>query len=109
MPEHCRECTTLGNGPCDCARLLAERSAYDGVAKPLLRSALGERWMGMEDIAQPWKPVRVQRLDNENKALMKMRDTHIKMVAEIDKKIADNNAEIQREYSHGARDAESAL
>lgn len=51
MPEHCRECTTLGNGPCDCARLLSERSAYDGVAKPLLRSALGERWMGMEDIS----------------------------------------------------------
>lgn len=40
-------------GSCDCAELLSRRPIFDPVAKPLLRSALGERWMGMDDVTRP--------------------------------------------------------
>jgi hypothetical protein len=53
MAEHCRECRAMRNlGSCDCAELLSRRPIVDSVAKPLLRSALGERWMGMDDVTR---------------------------------------------------------
>jgi len=55
-------------------------------------------------MAEAWKPARVVKLDNENRALQRLRDEHTERIKEIDEKIAANNREIQTEYDHGARE-----
>lgn len=81
MPEHCRECSTLGRGECDCARLLAEREKYDTVAKPLLAAALGKGWLGMDDITTPWIPERARR---DVRELAHVNDEEQRLIRELD-------------------------
>lgn len=98
MADHCRGCTTLGHGPCDCADLLARQASYDAVAKALLSSALGERWMGMEDITEPWRPRRLRGLEAEPKDAQSHEQTLIRELADLKERITTITKQIAAEF-----------